>query len=117
MAWLNWIGVGALFAALSVAFGAFGAHGLKAKVSLEDLAIFETGAKYHMYHSLGLIFIGLVMAKIDTVLMRVSGFAMAGGIVVFSGSLYALVLTQNRWLGAITPIGGGLLILSWLLLA
>ncbi len=102
---------GSILGALSVAFGAFGAHMLESSLSPEDLAIFETGVRYQMYHALALI--------LCANLPRGAGFAAHGflwGTVVFSGSLYLLVLLDARWLGAITPIGGTLLIIGWIVL-
>lgn len=102
---------GSILGALSVAFGAFGAHFLQGQLSPEDLVIFETGVRYQMYHALALI--------LCANLSRGAGFAAHGflwGTVVFSGSLYLLVLTGARWLGAITPIGGTLLVIGWAVL-
>ena len=110
----EWIIVGAIFAALSVLIGAFGAHGLKEKISIEDLAIFEVGVRYQMYHALALILLGLMGFSIAGENLILPGIFFCSGIIIFSGSLYLLVLTNVRWLGAITPIGGVLLILGWL---
>lgn len=112
-----WIVLGAVNAFLSVAAGAFGAHGLKARLPPELLTIFETGARYHMYHSLGLIAIGLVAQARPSPLLSGAGWAMLAGILLFSGSLYALALTGVRALGAITPIGGLGFLVGWALLA
>ena len=108
---------GALLAGLAVMLGAFGAHALKAKVSPENLTIFDTAVKYHMYHALGLILIGLLGFHFPVKLIQIPAYLMMGGILIFSGSLYILVLSGIRWLGAITPIGGIAFIISWLLLA
>ncbi len=112
-----WIVLGAVNAFLSVAAGAFGAHGLKARLGPDLLTIFETGARYHMYHSLGLIAIGLVAQARPSPLLSGAGWAMLAGILLFSGSLYALALTGVRALGAITPIGGLGFLVGWALLA
>jgi uncharacterized membrane protein YgdD (TMEM256/DUF423 family) len=112
-----WIVLGAVNALLSVAAGAFGAHALKARLPEELLAIFETGARYHMYHSLGLIAIGLVAQARPSPLLSTAGWAMLAGIVLFSGSLYALALTGIRVLGAITPLGGVGFLAGWAMLA
>jgi uncharacterized membrane protein YgdD (TMEM256/DUF423 family) len=112
-----WIVLGAASAFLSVAAGAFGAHALKARLSSELLAIFETGARYHMYHSLGLIAIGLVAQARPSPLLSAAGWAMLAGILLFSGSLYALALTSVRALGAITPLGGLSFLAGWAMLA
>ncbi len=108
---------GALLAGLAVMLGAFGAHALKAKVSPEDLTIFETAVKYHMYHALGLILIGFLGFHYPSKAIQLPAWMMMVGILIFSGSLYVLVLSGIRWLGAITPIGGISLIAGWLLLA
>ncbi|MBC8322391.1 MAG: DUF423 domain-containing protein [Candidatus Marinimicrobia bacterium] len=108
---------GALFAGLAVLLGAFGAHSLKAKVSPEDLLIFETGVKYHMYHALGLILVGLLGFHFPMDVIHLPSLLLIIGVVIFSGSLYVLVLSGARWFGAITPFGGLALISGWLLLA
>jgi uncharacterized membrane protein YgdD (TMEM256/DUF423 family) len=110
-----WFGLGALNAFLAVAAGAFGAHALKSRLSPEMLAVFETGARYQMYHALGLLAVGALVA-----LGRSTGpvgWLMLAGIVLFSGSLYALALTDVRALGAITPLGGLCFLIAWLWLA
>jgi uncharacterized membrane protein YgdD (TMEM256/DUF423 family) len=112
-----WIVLGAINAFLSVAAGAFGAHALKARLSPDLLTIFETGARYHMYHALGLIAVGLVAQARPSPLLPASGWAMLAGIVLFSGSLYALALSGVRALGAITPLGGLGFLVGWVLLA
>ena len=112
-----WLVVGATYAALTVLIGAFGAHGLKSKVSPEDLMIFEVGVRYQMYHSLALILIGLIGYYLPQTPLMPVGYFMVAGIMIFSGSLYLLVLTNIRWLGAVTPIGGFCFIIGWLLLA
>ena len=117
MAWLNWIGTGALLAALSVGLGAFGAHALKNSLSAKELDVFETAVRYQMYHALALVMLGVVMAKVDTTLLSISGTLFTIGILFFSGSLYALIFSGQRWLGMITPVGGLALILAWILLA
>ncbi len=112
-----WIVLGAVNAFLAVAVGAFGAHGLKARVGPDLLAVFETGARYHMYHALGLLAVGLVAQMRPSPLLTNAGWAMQLGILLFSGSLYALALTGIRGLGAITPVGGMGFLAGWLLLA
>jgi uncharacterized membrane protein YgdD (TMEM256/DUF423 family) len=112
-----WIVLGAVSAFLSVAAGAFGAHALKARLPADLLTIFETGARYHMYHSLGLIAIGLAAQLRPSPLLSGAGWAMLAGIVLFSGSLYALALTGVRVLGAITPLGGLGFLAGWAMLA
>ncbi len=109
--------LGALSAGLAVALGAFGAHGLRARLSPADLATFETGARYQMYHALALLAVAWVAAQAPGALPRAAGWLFVAGTVVFSGSLYVLVLTGQRWLGAVTPIGGVAFLAGWACLA
>lgn len=112
------ITAGALSAALSVALGAFAAHALKSRMPPEALAVFQTGVQYQFYHSLGLILVGIVAQRYQaSILLSAAGLLMAVGILLFSGSLYALSTTGIRSLGIITPIGGIAFIGAWLLLA
>lgn len=108
-----WILVGSVSAFLSVAFGAFGAHGLAEKLEPRMLQVFNTGAQYQMYHALALIGFGLWSSQHSGV-SGLPGWAFALGSILFSGSLYLLALTGVRVLGAITPIGGVLFLLGWL---
>jgi uncharacterized membrane protein YgdD (TMEM256/DUF423 family) len=110
-------GLGAALAGLGVLIGAFGAHGLRATLSSEDLSTFEVGVRYQMYHALGLIAVAWALSRWESAAIVAAGWLFVAGIVVFSGSLYALVLTQQRWLGAITPIGGIAFLIGWALLA
>jgi uncharacterized membrane protein YgdD (TMEM256/DUF423 family) len=104
--------------ALAVGLGAFGAHGLEGRLSAESLATYETAVRYQFYHTLGLLAVVMALGRWPASGLPVlSGWLFVGGIVVFSGSLYLLVMTGARWLGAITPIGGVAFILGWLLLA
>jgi uncharacterized membrane protein YgdD (TMEM256/DUF423 family) len=112
-----WLILGAASAFISVAAGAFGAHALKTRLSPDLLTIFETGARYQMYHSLGLIAMGLLMQLRPNPLLNAAGWAMLAGIVLFSGSLYALALSGVRVLGAITPLGGVGFLVGWVLFA
>ncbi len=109
--------LGALFAALAVAAGAFGAHALRARLAPDMLAVFETAARYQMYHALALLavalFLGRTAAAIPDLWASWAGWLFAAGIVLFSGSLYALALTGVRILGAITPLGGVAFIAGW----
>lgn len=109
---------GAINAFIAVAFGAFGAHALKEKLSEKYLAIWETAVQYQMYHAIGLIVIGILMST--NIIGNVSQLSWAGylmliGIVIFSGSLYVLSLSGIGILGAITPIGGVAFLTAWLL--
>jgi len=113
----TWFGIGAITAAIGVGLGAFGAHGLKSRVSPEMLVVFETAVRYHMIHALGLLAIGWAATRWPGGTVHAAGIAMLVGILVFSGSLYVMVLTGARWLGAVTPLGGLSLIAAWLLLA
>ncbi len=108
---------GAKLALLGVALGAFGAHALRDRLSPEDLAIFETGVRYQMYHGLALFAVAWAASRWPGTAVNAAGWMFIVGVLIFSGSLYALVLTDTRWLGAITPLGGVALILGWALLA
>ena len=110
----TWIITGSIFAALAVLFGAFGAHGLKSRVSAEDLVIFETGVRYQMYHALALLVLGLIAMNSAVYFSSLPFVLFVSGIVIFSGTLYLIPLTGLRWLGAITPIGGTALIAGWI---
>jgi uncharacterized membrane protein YgdD (TMEM256/DUF423 family) len=110
--------LGSINALLVILIGAFGAHGLKAKLTVENMAIYQTAVQYHFYHAVGLVLIGLIAWHIPTSpYLRWSAWLMIMGIILFSGSLYALSITNIRWLGAITPIGGTAFIFAWLVLA
>jgi uncharacterized membrane protein YgdD (TMEM256/DUF423 family) len=109
--------LGAVLAALGVAAGAFGAHGLRDRLSPDLLAIFETGARYHVYHALGLLAAGWAYSRWPGALVTTSGWLFVAGVVIFSGSLYLLSMTGTRWLGAITPIGGVAFLAGWICLA
>ncbi|MBI3825893.1 MAG: DUF423 domain-containing protein [Candidatus Rokubacteria bacterium] len=113
----TFVTLGALSAAIAVALGAFGAHGLRARLGAEMLSVFETGVRYQMYHALALIAVGWAAARWPGATMSAAGWLFAAGTVVFSGSLYLIALTGQRWLGAITPLGGLALIAGWLTLA
>ncbi|WP_107666267.1 DUF423 domain-containing protein [Cyanothece sp. BG0011] len=111
--------MGSILAGLSVAGGAFASHALKDKLSDRALEIFETGTKYQMYHALALILVALLLTRLETIPITLSsaGYAFIIGVVIFSGSLYALSLTGIKWLGAIAPIGGAAFLVGWLSLA
>jgi len=113
----GWFAVGAIAAGLGVILGAFGAHGLKSRVSADLLVIFETGVRYHMYHALALLAVGLAAARWNSGWFNVAGWLFVAGIAIFSGSLYAMTFTGALWLGAITPLGGLAFILGWAALA
>jgi uncharacterized membrane protein YgdD (TMEM256/DUF423 family) len=109
--------IGALLGFLAVAAGAFGAHALRARLTPEDLSVFETAARYQMYHALALVGAAWVVGRWPGAAATASGWLFLLGTLVFSGSLYLLVLTGARWLGAVTPIGGLALLAGWLALA
>lgn len=113
------LSIGAILAGISVAGGAFATHALKTKLDDRALAIFETGARYQMYHAIALILVSLFMsrAELENPLLTMSGTAFILGIVLFSGSLYVLSLSGVKWLGAIAPLGGTAFIAGWACLA
>lgn len=102
----------------AVAFGAFGAHALKARLDDYAMGVFQTAVQYHFYHSLALLGVGiLALSQPQTVMLKSSGWLFLIGILIFSGSLYILSITGLRWLGAITPLGGLAFIGGWACLA
>ncbi|MBA3451894.1 MAG: DUF423 domain-containing protein [Deltaproteobacteria bacterium] len=107
------IALGALNGAIAVAAGAFGAHGLRERLEPRALEIFETAARYQMFHALAIVLCGLIATRGATT----AGWLFQAGILVFSGSLYALALTDVKSLGAITPLGGLAFLAGWLWLA
>jgi uncharacterized membrane protein YgdD (TMEM256/DUF423 family) len=120
--------IAALNGFIAVALGAFGAHGLKQRLSADMLAIYQTGVQYHFYHTFALVAVALLLLHLPLTNMaltnislvnalRWSGILFTVGMVIFSGSLYVLSITGIRWLGAITPLGGLAFLAGWLLLA
>jgi uncharacterized membrane protein YgdD (TMEM256/DUF423 family) len=109
-------GMGAGSALVAVGAGAFGAHGLRARLSPELLAVFETAARYQMYHALALLAVAWAVTRWPGALPQWAGWLFVAGTVLFSGSLYLLALTGIRWLGAITPLGGLAFLAGWLCL-
>jgi uncharacterized membrane protein YgdD (TMEM256/DUF423 family) len=107
--------IAAVMAGLSVASGAFASHALKDRLSEKALEIFETGSKYQMYHALALLMVGLFLSRseVTPTLLNAAGWFFIIGIVLFSGSLYALSLSGIKWLGAITPLGGIAFLVGW----
>ena len=102
---------------LAVVFGAFGAHGLKHRLSADMLAVYHTGVQYQFYHTLALFGVALLMLQLpQSVALRWSAALFTAGIVVFSGSLYVLAISGVRWLGAVTPLGGVAFLAGWVLL-
>lgn len=112
-----WLMTGCANAFISVAAGAFAAHGLRHRMASEALAAFETAARYQMYHAVGLIAVAWLCTASPSRAAHAAGWAFTIGIVLFSGSLYALCLTGLRKLGIITPFGGTAFLLGWVLLA
>jgi|ERR1044072_4764939 uncharacterized membrane protein YgdD (TMEM256/DUF423 family) len=106
---------GSVLAFLAVALGAFGAHGLREKLTEESMAIYQTGVQYHMLHALALLLVAALSERLS--LKSIIGWLFIFGVLIFSGSLYLLAITQQRWLGAITPIGGVCFLSGWFLLA
>ena len=113
----HFITAGAINMFIAVAAGAFGAHALRQSLSPEMLTIWHTAANYQMIHALGLIAIGILMPRYQTVVMKRAGIIMLIGILIFSGSLYALAISGIRVLGAITPVGGMAFLAAWAMLA
>jgi uncharacterized membrane protein YgdD (TMEM256/DUF423 family) len=116
---MNWTAIGSIFLALGVAIGAFGAHGLKDRLSEYAMSVFEKAVFYHFIHALGLLIVGLLSktGSLSVAGANRLGWLLSIGIVVFSGSLYALAISGVRVLGAITPIGGVAFIAAWATLA
>jgi uncharacterized membrane protein YgdD (TMEM256/DUF423 family) len=112
----GWFAAGAGLAGVGVALGAFGAHGLRSLVDADRLAIWETGVRYHLVHALALLAVAWAADRWPGPAVTAAGWAFVVGIAIFAGSLYALVLTGARWLGAITPIGGVAFLAGWALL-
>jgi uncharacterized membrane protein YgdD (TMEM256/DUF423 family) len=118
-----WLILGALFGGSAVVCGAFGAHGLESHLTASGsglttdeehlLEVWETAARYQMYHALALLVIGLIALQRPGRTLSIAGAAMTLGTMIFSGCLYALVLSGQKWLGAVVPIGGSLLIVGW----
>lgn len=109
--------VGVIFAAIAVAAGAFGAHFLKGVLDASMLAVFETAARYQMYHALGLCIVSWTIDRYPEARLTAVGWLFTIGILLFSGSLYAVSLSGVRWLGALTPVGGAAFITGWGLFA
>ena len=113
---ITFIKLGALMMALSVAFGAFGAHALKNVLDEHMTKVYQTAIQYQFYHSLGMFAVAFVAYINDDKKVRIAGYIMLASTAIFCGSLYAMTITELKWLGAITPIGGVGFIISWLML-
>jgi uncharacterized membrane protein YgdD (TMEM256/DUF423 family) len=109
--------LGAVSAFVAVGAGAFGAHALRARLAPDLLAVFETGARYQMYHALGLLAVAWMVTRWPGPWPARAGWLFVAGTLLFSGSLYALALSGVRWLGAVTPLGGLAFLAGWLCLA
>lgn len=118
MFWHHWLAIGTFFGASGIALGAFGAHALKGKLTPEQLITFETAVRYQMYHAFALIAVAFASTRVDNNVMKFAGFGFSLGILLFSGSLHALIFLpeSSRIAGPLTPVGGALFILSWILL-
>lgn len=112
-----WLVTGSLVAGVAVAAGAFGAHALRTRLGADQLAVFETGARYQMYHALALLAVAWATDKWGSGVVQASGWFFLAGILLFSGSLYLLALSGQRWWGAITPLGGTAFLVGWVCLA
>ena len=113
----RFIGLGALGCFFAVATGAFGAHALKQVLDADMLAVWHTAVQYLIFHSLGLILVGVLQSSSPRSCQKIAGGFMLAGIVLFSGSLFALSLSGIKWLGMITPVGGTCFLIAWLILA
>lgn len=111
------IRLGAVAGFVGVALGAFGAHALRSRLSAEQLAVFETGVRYQLVHALALVLVGILMGRRPARLTRAAGWCFTLGIVLFSGSLYALTLTGTTAFGIVTPVGGLFFLAGWACLA
>lgn len=109
------LAIASILGGLSVAAGAFGSHALKERLSDRALEIFETANRYQMYHALALLLVAVLLIRTEAAqsLLAASGYAFIAGIVIFSGSLYALSLSGVKWLGAVAPIGGLAFMVGW----
>lgn len=113
----TWFGLGAALALIAVATGAFAAHALEDRLSADDLDTFQTAARYHMYHALGLLAVAYAAQRFGGGLVTAAGWLFVAGIVFFSGSLYVLALSGVKVLGAVAPIGGACMLAGWACLA
>jgi uncharacterized membrane protein YgdD (TMEM256/DUF423 family) len=113
----GWLTTGALLGGAAVALGAFGAHGLKTRAPADLLAVFETAARYHLIHALAIVVVAWASERFPGPAAGAAGWLFLAGILIFSGSLYLIVLTGARVLGAVTPLGGLALIAGWIALA
>ncbi len=113
----RWFALGCVLAGAGIALGAFGAHGLRSRIPAERLAVYETGVRYHLVHALALLAVAWSAERLPARPTEAAGWLFTAGVLVFSGSLYALAISGIRWLGAITPIGGVCFLSGWAILA
>ena len=109
-----WIRIASVFGFLGVATGAFGAHGLKNMVTPERLEVFQTGSRYCLVHAVVLLIVGIMAQQKDSLWINRAGWGFSIGVLIFSGSLWTLVLSDTGWLGAITPFGGVAMLFGWI---
>ena len=111
------LAVGSLMAGLGVAAGAFGAHMLKSTLDPAMLAVYDTAARYQLFHAIGMVLVGLAMKQLDDRTLATAGWLFAAGLLLFCGSLYGMALFGLKWLGPLTPLGGLAFIAGWMLFA
>ena len=116
MFWNHWVALGSVLGGLSVVLGAFASHTLRTKIAPDQLAVMETAVRYQMYHALALLGVGFASIKVDSVILKLSGICFVAGTLLFSGSLYLITLFGQKWAGPVTPVGGSLLLIGWVLL-
>lgn len=109
----RFVALGSAMAFLGIALGAFGTHVLKDRISTSGIEIWKTGVQYHLIHAIGLVLVGILAGNLPAKSIKTVGWLMFSGIVIFSGSLYALAVTDVKILGAITPLGGLCFLASW----
>ena len=109
----KWAAVGAGLAFLGVALGAFGAHALRSRISAERVAVYQTGVQYHVVHAIGILVVVALGSRLFPKAAGGIASLFAAGIVIFGGSLYALAITDIKWFGAITPLGGLCFLAGW----
>ena len=113
----GWFAAGAVLSGLGVLIGAFGAHGLRDRVTADMLAVFETGVRYHLIHGLAVLAVAWAASRWPNAWIGAAGWLFVAGVVVFSGSLYILAISGARWWGAVAPIGGVCFLAGWAALA
>jgi len=112
-----WLRIGGLLMALGVVLGAFGSHALRAKLDDYSMEVFRTAVFYHLIHALGIFVVAYLGSLYSDTKIQWAGILLVAGIILFSGSLYLLAITGQKWLGAVTPLGGLAFIAAWLLIA